>query len=218
MDVYIHPKVQGLRNFYGDLYTHPEQFQTIFQHLNSLSEKLFEGIKSQNLVIIPQINNYNKSYLSKNAEFLFNAQLGIDDAKATIAMEHGFKNWEQMKNILTDQPYNFAFESAISLLLSGKHSALKSLLYDQPSLIHEQSKYGHSASLIHYLGSNGMELWRQVVPLNLAKMTKLLLETGADKNALMNVYGGKFNVRNLLETSAHPVAAGILDEVLPLLV
>ncbi|MDH3698954.1 MAG: hypothetical protein OER83_01835 [Flavobacteriaceae bacterium] len=38
----------------------------------------------------------------------------------------------------------------------------------------------------------GVELWRQQVLTNIAEFAKILLQQGADKNALMMVYGGEF--------------------------
>jgi len=56
-------------------------------------------------------------------------------------------------------------------------------------------------------------MWRQKVPMNLTTLIEILLEAGADKNATMNVYGGHFTTLELLITSAHPYAAGIVDDL-----
>ena len=64
-----------------------------------------------------------------------------------------------------------------------------------------------------YCGNNGVEFWRQQVPLNLKTIILFLLENGANKNATMSVYGGEFDTLSLLTTSAHPINAGILDEL-----
>ena len=76
-----------------------------------------------------------------------------------------------------------------------------------------RSQYGHRASLLNYAGSNGVEFWRQQVPLNLAEIVIYLLEAGADKNATMKVYGGEFNTFELLTTSIHPLRARIMEEM-----
>ena len=93
---------------------------------------------------------------------------------------------------------------------------LKSL--DQnPELIHYQSKYGHGASMLHYVGANGVELWRQQLPENLPYLTSILLERGADKNALMKVYGKEMTPLELVQSSEHPFIAGIDQELIELL-
>ena len=113
--------------------------------------------------------------------------------------------------------YDKPFEVAVDFLLIGQLDNLKKCLDGNPDLIFRKSQFGHQATLLHYVGSNGVEFWRQVVPFNLPKMTKYLIEKGADKNAKMKVYGGGFPVLSLLETSAHPFAAGIAQEMIEIL-
>lgn len=48
-----------------------------------------------------------------------------------------------------------------------------------------------------------MELTRQVLSSKLPEIINLLIDFGADPNATMNVYGGKFTTIQLLSTSAH---------------
>jgi len=43
-------------------------------------------------------------------------------------------------------------------------------------------------------------------------IARLLIEAGADAAATMQVYGGRWTVRGLLETSAHPATAGVVDD------
>ena len=88
---------------------------------------------------------------------------------------------------------------------------------ENPDLIFQKSKFGHQATLLHYVASNGVEFWRQIVPHNLPEMISYLIEKGADKNAKMKVYGGEFSVLPLLESSAHPYAAGIADQMIEIL-
>jgi hypothetical protein len=72
--------------------------------------------------------------------------------------------------------------------------------------------------LLHYVGSNGVETYRQKVPLNLAAITRLLVEAGADVNATANMYGGGSTALGLLVTSDHPAKAGVTADVLKVLV
>ena len=50
--------------------------------------------------------------------------------------------------------------------------------------------------------------------MNLVEITSFLVETGADKNARANVYGGEFTTWELASTSAHPKDAGIMKKLL----
>lgn len=71
--------------------------------------------------------------------------------------------------------------------------------------------------LLHYVASNGVELWRQNVPRNLPAICEMLLLKGANASAKMSVYGGYYDTLSLLLTSAHPKAAGLMDELALLL-
>jgi hypothetical protein len=68
-------------------------------------------------------------------------------------------------------------------------------------------------TLLHYVGSNGVETYRQKVPLNLAEITRLLVDAGAHVNATANMYGGGSTALGLLVTSDHPAKAGVAAEV-----
>jgi hypothetical protein len=91
-------------------------------------------------------------------------------------------------------------------------------LFTDPSLVHRRSSFGHRSTLLHYVGSNGVETYRQKVALNLAEITRLLVEAGANVNATANMYGGGSTALGLLVTSDHPAKAGVSGDVLKVLV
>ncbi len=103
-------------------------------------------------------------------------------------------------------------------MLEGDVNALRGLLERKPSLVHERSEFGHRSTLLHYVGSNGVETHRQRVPHNLAEITQTLLDAGADVNATAEMYGGGSTTIALLITSSHPADAGVMDEVVKVLV
>ena len=111
------------------------------------------------------------------------------------------------------RPLDPEFEAALFELLGGRRDALAARLDANPRLVRARSVFGHDATLLHYLASNGVETWRQVVPANAPEMARLLVERGADPRATMRCYGDRFSVQDLLETSAHPRAAGVLEGV-----
>lgn len=53
--------------------------------------------------------------------------------------------------------------------------------------------------------------------MNLAEITRILVEAGADVNAKANMYGGSTTL-SLLVTSDHPAKAGVTENVLKVLV
>lgn len=102
-------------------------------------------------------------------------------------------------------------------MLSGDVEKLRGLLSSDPTLIHQRSSFGHRSTLLHYVGSNGVETYRQRVPMNLTEITRLLVDAGADVNATASMYGGSTTL-GLLITSDHPAKAGVTGDVLKVLV
>ena len=174
MEIYIPPIVQELQTFYGAVLYGVASFPTISSHLTALAQRLWEGVQQQHPAIYSEINNYHPSYLGKSADFLKNIPLTHLDCQQTIASEYGFTNWAAVKQ-LGDLAYDLNFEQAVNLLLRGDVLALQQLLANFPYLLSATSRYGHQATLLHYVASNGVAFWRQQVPLNLVAITKLSL-------------------------------------------
>jgi hypothetical protein len=70
---------------------------------------------------------------------------------------------------------------------------------------------------LHYAAANGVEIYRQVVPLNLAELVALLIDGGADVDAPARAYGADLRPLDLLLTSGHPHEAGVTGDVAALL-
>ena len=212
MKVYKHQIINDLESFYEKRLTAYVEFPIIKNHLSELANHLYKGVQAKVPAVYSQINNYNSNYLGKDVKELQNLQLTLADCQHTIANEYGFKNWKAVQD-LKNLKYNFLFEKSVNTLLEGNLDGLQLVLEKHPQLLKTTSQYGHRATLLHYVGSNGVEMWRQKVPMNLPEITKYLLKLGADKNAKMEVYGGEFDVLSLLVTSAHPFAAGVGEEM-----
>lgn len=212
MPIYQSHAVREVISFYGPILNPIYTRKTIYKHLETLADLLWQGIMDKNPVVHYEVSNYHPDYLGASLEEIQRASLGLTDARQTIASEYGFANWEAIR-VLGNKKYDLNFELAVHHLLRGNLSDLEALLSTHPELVEQKSSYGHQATLLHYVGSNGVEIWRQQVPQNLPALTKLLLDKGADKTAQMVVYGGTFDTLSLLDTSAHPFAAGVANEV-----
>lgn len=90
------------------------------------------------------------------------------------------------------EPYrsDVLFESAVDALIAGDARTLQAMLRDDPELVRARSARPHHATLLHYIGTNGVEDERQKYPPNAVEMLKLLLVAGADVNAEADLYGG----------------------------
>ena len=211
MKLHIPDHVQHLKEFYGALLYNLEAFPNITAHLAALAQRMHEGVKRKEQFILQEISNYHKDYLGK-IDQIDSESFSLAACRQTIANEHGFSDWtavEQLGNI----SYDLDFESAVNDLLAGNLTSLEKLISAKPDLLVSRSVYGHNATLLHYTASNGVEMWRQQVPLNLPEITALLLDAGADKAATMSVYNGEFITYELLVTSIHPLKAGIMEKM-----
>lgn len=211
MKIYQAHTITQLQQFYQAEITDMLSYPSIQAHLDALAIRMFQGVREDLHFIKQEISNYHQDYLGK-AEDIDPDKFDLEDCRQAIANEYGFDNWGTLEN-LVEASYDPEFEKAVDLLLSGKLSKLKSLIENNPRILVARSSYGHQATLLHYAGSNGVELWRQQVPMNLAEIVNFLIDAGADKAAHMKVYGGHFDTYALLTTSIHPKEAGIMEAV-----
>lgn len=212
MEIYRHDIQRHLEQYYGPLLTAFDRFDSIQDHLSAIANALHHGLQHKNKYLYYQLNNYNKKFIGRPVEELQKESFSLADARNTIAQEYGFKNWNQL-NSMPVLSYQVDFQKAIDFLLEGNEAGLTESIRNNPNIIKTRSNYGHHASLLHYAGSNGVEMWRQKVPSNLVRLTEILLKNGANPDARMNVYGGQFTTYDMLTTSAHPKQAGILEEM-----
>lgn len=100
------------------------------------------------------------------------------------------------------------FETAADAVVTGDAERLRRILLEAPNLIRSRSTRVHRATLLHYLGANGVEEFRQKSPSNAVAVAKILLEAGAEVDALADIYG-KSTTLGLVATSIHPQRAGV---------
>lgn len=143
-------------------------------------------------------------------------------AQLFIARTHGFSSWPKFANHLTALSWLNSpvanFEAAADAVVSGNAVSLKKRLGDQPELAQARSTFAHRSTLLHYVSANGIEDFRQKTPANIVKITKLLLDAGADVNAESEAYGGHSTALLLTATSVYPEQAGVQDRLLKILI
>lgn len=139
-------------------------------------------------------------------------EISIDDARLLVAHSHGFESWSKLAEYIDamNQPKSSVsrFESAVEAVISGDLPTLGSLLREDPQLIGARSMRSHHATLLHYVGANGVEDYRQKTPKNAVEVAKLLLEAGAEVNSMADMYRGSTTL-GLVATSVHPMVAGV---------
>ena len=92
------------------------------------------------------------------------------------------------------------------------------MLRANPALVRARSARDHAATLLHYIAANGHEGWRQKTPKNAVEVARLLLDAGAEPDALAHMYGGDATTMDMLVSSVHPHAAGVQVALVDLLV
>jgi ankyrin repeat protein len=140
------------------------------------------------------------------------AALGLEDAQMVVAREYGFEDWPHLvafaDAVRRDEPVS-RFEAAVEAVISGDLAALRSMLQAHPELARACSTRRHHATLLHYLGANGVESYRQTTPANAVDVAKVLLDAGAEPDALADMYDARCTTMSMLVSSSPPAHAGL---------
>ncbi|MFN0068971.1 MAG: ankyrin repeat domain-containing protein [Limisphaerales bacterium] len=142
------------------------------------------------------------------------------DAGAIVARGHHFRCFEELERHRVEVGQGgspaAAFEAAVDAVVAGDLAALEDSLRRSPALVDARSSRTHRATLLHYIGANGVESWRQRTAANAVAIAGALLRAGAEVDALADLYGGATTL-GLVATSLHPVRIGVQDDLLNLL-
>ena len=145
----------------------------------------------------------------------------LADAQFFLAREHGFPSWpkfaEQVRALENAQPPVTNFEAAVDAIVAGDEIALAALLGNDPALAKARSLREHHSTLLHYCSANGVEDFRQRTPENIVVIARMLLDAGADVNAVSEAYGGNSTTLMLAATSGHPERVGVQIALMELL-
>jgi ankyrin repeat protein len=148
------------------------------------------------------------------------AALELADFQLTIARWYDFQSWPALAGFAEavsreNSPVS-QFESAVEAVINGDEATLKALLRANPDLVRARSTRvthfdppAHRSTLLHYVAANGVEGYRQRTPKNAVEVAEIVLQAGAEVDALADMYGGHWTTMNLLVSSCHPAQAGV---------
>jgi ankyrin repeat protein len=147
-------------------------------------------------------------------------ELARPDAELTIARWYDFQDWsrlvEHVEAVSRDGSPVETFESGVEAVINGDVATLSSLLRTHPELVRARSARVtpfdppvHRATLLHYVAANGVESYRQKTPPNAVEIAKMLLDAGAEVDALADMYGGRCTTMSMLVSSSPPADAGL---------
>ena len=140
------------------------------------------------------------------------AALDLEDAKLVTARSYAFESWADLAAFAERTSLDrgiVRFESAVDAIVDGDHDVLEALLREDPALAGARSARRHHATLLHYVAANGVEGWRQRTPPNAVEIARLLLDAGADVNALADMYDAPCTTLGMLVSSSPPADAGL---------
>ena len=216
-DVFASPEVAAVIRLHRDLFTDDFHRLPIMQQLDRQADRILQAHQEGNLVAATHLRSWHPDLVGQPVEAIMAHGLTRQEARETIAREYGFDDWPDVEENGFESP-DPAFEAAVDILLAGDVVTLRRRCDRDPMLVKRRSSFGHRCALLHYVASNGIETYRQVVPRNLDEVTRVLIESGADVNATANIYGGGTTTLDLLLSSSHPAEAGVADDVVKVLV
>ena len=127
-------------------------------------------------------------------ERAFALPFALADAQLVIAREYGFPSWPALKHdveasrrVAKYKPHP-QFDNALAAIVAGDIDRLRALLDTHPELVHARTNleapfhYFTGATLLHHLAWNPSR--KEPVPPNVVEIARLLLDRGADPDAL----------------------------------
>ena len=187
-------------------------FRATLAEYQQQAQRLYEALQAGNNNARWNFKWMHPHYKEKTVREVDVASLGLADAQLVVAHEYAFNKWDDLVKFtgaVTKEGPIATFETAVDAIVDGDLLKLQSMLMEHPELPHARSTRRHHATLLHYLGANGVEGSRQKTPANALEMMKTLLEAGAEPDAVADLYDQKCTTMSMVVTSAHPARAGL---------
>ena len=152
--------------------------------------------------------------------------LALADALVVIAREYGFESWAALKHVVEagDRVAKFQphprFGDAVAALVAGDIRRLDELLNAHPELVRARTNldppyhYFTGATLLHHVAWNPSR--REPVPANIVDVARLLIDRGADVDA-MTLGRSAGTTMGLLVTSKQASDANVSGPLMQLL-
>lgn len=190
----------------------PIPFDAALDQYEKQADELLKAHRIGHTQLLTSIQEYHPGFHNRAVADIRTLPFSLADAQLTIARFHHFRDWKilttYVREVRRGQSTTWQFESAIEALVNGDLSKLQLRLRKNPPLVRLRSMRTHGAMLLHYIGANGVEDYRQKSPQNAVDLTELLLDAGAEVDALADTYG-KGTTLGLVATSIHPWRAGV---------
>jgi len=187
-------------------------FPASIDEYQAQAEELFKNVESQDKAAEWRFKWMHPRFRGKAVADVRATDLVLSDAQTVVAHEYSFENWADLvaftKAVRQDLSV-MQFEAAVEAVISGDAAALGEMLRDHPELVRARSTRRHHATLLHYVAANGVEAGRQKTPANALEVAKILLDVGAEVDALADMYDQQCTTMSMLVSSCHPAKAGL---------
>jgi ankyrin repeat protein len=183
------------------------------------AKDLLKALQAEDPSAIQRIRQFHPHGRELSAPGFADTQ-SLADTQLVLAREHSFESWPKFSKYVRELGQTnsaFAqFECAADAVVTGDAAILQEMLHQNRALVHARSPREHRSMLLHYVSANGVEDYRQKTPKNAVEIAAILLDAGAEIDAVANAYG-KGTTLGLTATSIHPLRAGVLIPLLELL-
>jgi len=190
----------------------PLPYRASLEEYQQQAEALFEALKSADEAAEWRFKWLHPRFRDQSVTDVRATTLEVIDAQVVVAREYGFDSWADLAEftdaVSRDGPVE-RFEAAVEAVVSGDIAALRAMLRENPELVRAVSTRRHHATLLHYVGANGVEGGRQKTPKNAVEVAKILLDAGAEVDALADMYDKMCTTMSMLVSSCHPAEAGL---------
>jgi ankyrin repeat protein len=211
----------GLKQHHTMRCPDPLPFRASLEQYQHQAQALFDALKSGDEAAQWRFKWLHPRFRDKLVTEVRAAELALADAQIVVAHEYSFETWDELaaftEAVKRDGPVTL-FETAVEAVISGDAATFGKMLRDHPDLVRVRSTRRHHATLLHYVAANGVEGVRQKTPSNALDIARMLLEAGAEVDALADMYDEKCTTMSLLVSSAHPAQAGLQGKLAELLI
>ncbi|MBZ5686857.1 MAG: ankyrin repeat domain-containing protein [Acidobacteriia bacterium] len=170
------------------------------QHLKYQAKDLLKGHAAHDPAVAQRIREFHPRWAKASDAEIFAAHLTLSDAQLTIARECGFSSWTKLKRRVerpqpSDQlnlPHHeriedATFRRAVEFLDAGDADGLRGHLKRHPNLARqhvafEGGNYFRNPALLEFVAENPVRHGK--LPKNIAEITKVILDAGADQSSL----------------------------------
>src|SRR5437867_2941972 len=187
-------------------------FNARLEEYEEQAKRLFERVRSHDEQAEWRFKWMHPDFRGKSVADVRAAALELRDAQAVVTREYSFGKWADLAAFAEAARQDTAvsrFETAVEAVIAGDAAALRTMLREHPELARARSTRKHQATLLHYVAANGVEGGRQKTPHSAVEVAKILLDAGAEVDALADMYDHKCTTMSMLVSSGHPAEAGL---------